>query len=991
MPTICFNCEAGCGLLAYVDRETGRVAKLEGNPLHPASRGRNCPKGPATLAQVTNPDRILHPLRRSGPRGGGRWERVSWEEAMDDIAGRIRAALVAGRRDAVVHHVGRHGEDGFIERMLLAWGVDGHNSHTNVCSSGARTGYTLWMGFDRPAPDHANARFILLLSSHLEGGHYFNPHAQRIMEARQRGARLCVVDARLSNTASHADWWLSPWPGTEAGLLLAIARQLMEDGTVDREFLRRWVNWEEFLADRAYLAALKERGFLAEVPAGRTFDDFLAVLRELYSHYTPAWAEAECGVPAATVVEVAREIGQAGRAFASHVWRNAAQAHRGGWMVARCLFFLHVLTGSVGTPGGCLPAGYCKFVAKPPTQPPHPAVWNELHFPPEYPLAHFEMSFLLPHLMEREGKRLDVYFTRAYNPVWTNPDGAAWIELLTDPERIGLHVALTPVWNETAQYADYVLPVGLGPERHDLLSYETQPAQWIGFRQPAARVARERWGEKPARTLGTNPGEVWEEVEFWIELSWRIDPDGSLGIRRHFESPYRPGEKVTVDEYFGWICEHSVPGLPEAAAREGLTPLEYMRRRGAFVVTEDVYAEHERPVPAEIVARAEVNRERGWVVLPEPPPRVNMRPQPGPFRDEEGRFRVGVLVDSATGAEGGAGMGSAAPANGQARLGFPTPSGKLEFFSTTLRDWGWPEYAIPVYPRTAAERREMVHITSQVHHADIRWEEGEFILLPTFRLPTLIHTRQAGAKWLYEISHVNPVWVNPDDAARLGVRTGDLIKVETEIGFFVDRVWVTEAVRPGVVACSHHLGRWRLHEDHGGDRWNSAVVRLTRAPAEPGGRGDDGGRAPAAGPPDAGAAADRGGVWTMKPLRGPGPWPSEDPDSGRIWWREAGVHQNITFPVQADPISGAHCWHQRVRLSRPGPGEVYGLCVVDTRRSRAAFRRWLELTRPAPGPGGLRRPYWMLRPLKPQPEAYRFPAGGAPRGTGGGREGEPRP
>ena len=83
---------------------------------------------------------------------------------------------------------------------------------------------------------------------------------------------------------------------------------------------------------------------------------------------------------------------------------------------------------------------------------------------------------------------------------------------------------------------------------------------------------------------------MWEEDEFWIELSWRIDPDGSLGIRKHFESPYRPGEKLRFEEYYRWIFENSVPGLPEAAAKEGLTPLEYMRKYGAFLVEDGVYA-----------------------------------------------------------------------------------------------------------------------------------------------------------------------------------------------------------------------------------------------------------------------------------------------------------------------------------------------------------------------------------------------------------------
>ena len=96
VPTTCFNCEANCGLVAWIDKETGEIHKLEGNPHHPASRGRNCAKGPATLNQVHDPERILHPLRRSGPRGSGQWERVSWDDALDDIGGRIGRAFREG-------------------------------------------------------------------------------------------------------------------------------------------------------------------------------------------------------------------------------------------------------------------------------------------------------------------------------------------------------------------------------------------------------------------------------------------------------------------------------------------------------------------------------------------------------------------------------------------------------------------------------------------------------------------------------------------------------------------------------------------------------------------------------------------------------------------------------------------------------------------------------------------------------------------------------
>jgi anaerobic selenocysteine-containing dehydrogenase len=907
LPTICFNCESACGLLGWVEKDTLAVRKFEGNPLHPGSRGRNCAKGPATINQVNDPDRILYPLKRVGRRGEGKWARVSWAEALADIGGRIRRALQDGRHEEIMYHVGRPGHDGLMEWILPAWGIDGHNSHTNICSSGARAGYAFWMGFDRPSPDHAKANVILLISSHLETGHYFNPHAQRIMEGKMAGAKLIVFDTRLSNTASMADAWIAPWPGSEAAILLAIARHLVATRRYDRDFVRRWVNWEQYLS--------------AEHPgAPPSFETFEQKLLELYARYTFDFAEKESGVPARVLEGIAEDVAGCGGRLAAHNWRSAGSGNLGGWQVARCLWFLNVLTGSVGVEGGTSANGWDKWVPRPHALAPHVPRWNDLSWPREYPLSYFEMSFLLPHFLKEGRGKLDVYFTRVYNPMWTNPDGFTWLEVLRDESKIGLHVALTPTWSETAWWADYVLPMGLGSERHDLMSQETHAGQWIAFRQPVRRVALERMGKPVRRTYEANPGEVWEETEFWVDLSWEIDPDGSLGVRRYFESPAKPGERITVDEYYGWMFENSVPGLPEAAAREGLTPLAYMRKYGAFEIRAGAEPEFERRLSEKEMQGASVDEESGIVTTREPaPPPKNIVPAPVLGAGERGRT-IGVRVD------------------GEARFGFRTPSRRLEFYSPTLKDFGWPDYAVPTY------------IESHVHPSKIDRSSNEFVLLSTYRLPTLIHTRSASAKWLVEISHSNPTWVHTSDAAKVGVSTGDLVRVETEIGFFVDKVWVTEGIRPGVIACSHHLGRWRLAEGEGTSRMSSALVRLEE---------------------------DRG-EWKLTALKGVEPYESSDPDTKRIWWTDAGVHQNLTFPVQPDPVSGCHCWHQKVRVTRARPEDRYGDVRVDTGRAHTVYRRWLETTRPPKGEW--RRPYWMLRPFRPAESAYRLPpvSGAAP-------------
>lgn len=877
IPTTCFNCEAGCGLLSYVDKETLKIRKFEGNPYHPGSRGKNCAKGPATINQIDDVDRILYPLKRKGPRGGGEWEQVTWDQVLDDIASKIRTALKEDRRNEVVYHVGRPGHEGFIDRILQAWGVDGHNSHTNICSAGARFGYAIWQGADRPSPDHGNAQFILLISAHLESGHYFNPHAQRIIEGMMKGAKLAVMDTRLSNTASMADYWMPTYPGSEAAVLLAMAKVIITEGLYNEKFLRDWVNWRDSLAE-------------LNPDAEITFENFISEISNLYAEYTPDFAESESGVSAASIVDVARQIGRAGTRFSCHNWRSAGAGNLGGWAVARCLHFLNVLTGSVGTVGGTLPSAWNKFKPAGFSTPPAQKFWNELHYPLEYPLSHYEMSFLLPHLLKDNRGKLAVYFTRVFNPVWTYPDGFSWIEALSDESKIGLHVALTPTWNETAYFADYVLPMGMASERHDLTSYETHSGMWVSFRQPVLREAARKMGRETTFTYETNPGEVWEEDEFWFELSWRIDADGDLGIRQHFISPYREGEKITIDEYYQYIFENT-KGLPEVAAREGLTPLDYMRKYGAFEVEKAVYEKHMDLALITELADDEIDVERGEI-----------------RKDEK---LIAIIAD------------------GKARVGFNTPSKRQELFSKTTADWGWPEYAFPTY------------VKSHIHNDELG--ENEIVLIPTFRLPTLIHTRSGNSKWLAEISNRNPLWMHTSDGERWGIKTGDLVRISTEIGYFVNRAWVTEGMRPGVVACSHHIGRWRRAQDASNNRWSTNQVTIKEE--EP-------------------------GKWKMWVVEGIGAYKSADPDTSRVFWTDGGVHQNITFPVHPDPVSGMHCWHQKVTVEPAHPGDAHGDVFVDTNKSFEIYKQWLAMTRPAPGPDGLRRPLWLARPLRPAEEMF---------------------
>ena len=340
-----------------------------------------------------------------------------------------------------------------------------------------------------------------------------------------------------------------------------------------------------------------------------------------------------------------------------------------------------------------------------------------------------------------------------------------------------------------------------------------------------------------------------------------------------------------------------------------------MRRYGSFQVRGTIGARYEEEVPAEELEDIRSDALDRVFTRSAKPPGPNIVPEAVPDGDAAGRRLAGVAIE------------------GQVRRGFPTPSGRLEFYSSTIADWGWPEYAIPTY------------IRSHIHPDNL--EPGQMVLIPTFRLPIQIHTRSANSKWLDEIAHTNPLWIHPHDAGRLGgLRTGEVVRVETEIGYFVLKAWVTEGIRPGVVACSHHMGRWRP-EGQPGQRQAMATVSLRHQSTK----------------------------WQLARLAGVAPFESSDPDTQRIWWTDVGVHQNLTFPVHPDPISGQHCWHQAVRVTRAQPGDACGDIAVDTAKSADVYRRWMEMTRSAFrfSPDHTRRPYWLLRPLRPGRDAYQLP------------------
>ncbi len=1043
VPTACSNCEASCGLTAWIDKKTFTVKKYMGNPLHPGSRGRNCAKGYAAQSQMYDPDRLAFPIMRApgSKRGEGKWVRVTWDDAMTAIGKKMGDSLRKGdelSKKSVMFHVGRPNENGFTGKVWQTLGQDCFNSHTNICSSGGRTPTIQWANDDRTSPDWANAKLVFLNSSHAaDAGHYFQQAAGHIADARKKGAKLVVMDPRLSNSAGIADLWIAPWPGTEATIYLYLVQRMLAEGQVNTAFVKKWFNWEVMMDNSKYLDFMVEKGYIAAKPTGNTFEDYMEMLKELYTPYTLDYAVKESHVPAYKLEQLYDMFIWAGESISSYFWRAAAAGNRGGWVSGRTGYLALGLRGAIGPKGGTFfhhwhvisvaGKGGSATIGQGSRGKDVPKIssWNELSWPPEWPLSTYEMSFLLPHLLtdtEWQQKwikkglnvptKLDVWIPRMYNPVWINPDGFRWLEVLKDESKMGLTFNLSPTWSETNWFVDYVLPVGLAGERHDQHSEATMPARWTSFRQPVMRVALEKAGWKPNNPnratleahIKAGLGEVWEENEFWFDMCVNyIDPKGDIfldaaktkTIKSMWESKRTPGKPVTIAEWYDAAFGDNLPNLHKTATedpkyKDSEFPVyEYMRDHGAWLEENHIYSPQERVIKedAENYIAHGHKYKKEHVEIDKRTGVMTAKAHGDAWKYPDGRKPIGIETD------------------GVKMEGMATLDKKLDFFSEWFAsdEWKWPEYAIPFYPRNEKEKAEMTHIVSHVNHMYMK-EENSYALNTVFRLPYNIHTRSANSKHLMEISqNHDPIWISVEDAKRQGFKRGDAIRVEIvdtvsglSSGYFVAMAVPTEGVLPGTLACSHHGGRWKLVNsvtipngvtdgkvDRSGiDKNMNDPKFMAESPKDV---GQDGAQIKienyngsaglnSYGVPTAEMQMD-GKEGKLTYTQGIVPFKTErfaeqNKDSDNIWWDGlSGSWQNAVAPAHPDPISGMHCWHQKVILTKAEAGDKIGDISVNYENNFNTYKAWRdELTRPLNETNKWRRPQWIKRPWVPLTE-----------------------
>ena len=286
------GCHLGCGILMYTDDE-GRLVKVEGDPENPFNQGRLCVRCLDLPEVVYSPDRILHPLKRAREdRGKDKWEPIGWDEALDEIAGKILAAKEEFGPESVAFYSGTGRDIGqYITR--LCWGfnspnfvflMSGQSCYSPRVAGCFSTSGSFWVGdysqqfpdrYDNP--DWKRPDLIVIWGNNPIASNSDGLYGHWVVDCLKMGSRAIVVDPRMIWLASKAEHYLQIRPGTDGALALGIVNYLIENDLYDHEFVSLWCYGFEELAERAKEYPLDEVAKITDLPA----EDIVAVARAI--------------------------------------------------------------------------------------------------------------------------------------------------------------------------------------------------------------------------------------------------------------------------------------------------------------------------------------------------------------------------------------------------------------------------------------------------------------------------------------------------------------------------------------------------------------------------------------------------------------------------------------------------------------------------------------------------------------------------------------
>ncbi len=409
----CALCDAGCGII--VRTREHRANKIEGNPDHPVNRGALCARGQAGLQLLYNPDRIRGPMRRTGERGAGEFEEITWDEAIRALADKLREIRMHGIPENIVFATkSSHGATALAARLFASAFKPAMRGNMHLVSEGlnrdAESEPDIYNRFVAPIFDIANATYLISFGARfLETWHspvrYSLAYGEfRSAKGKPRG-KFVHVEPRMSLTAANADEWLPAQTGTEGLMALAIAQVIIREG------LRKDASQPEFLS-------------------------------ETLENYAPEKIADKADIPAERIIRIAREFAAAERPLAIGSSRLVARGRDN--MTA--INYLNLLVGNVGKPGGVVLPAVADFD------------------PLEKLGGSYRMSSYQEYLLTREatGEGCSALLIHQSNPVYTIPRAADEIR------KIPFIASFSSSMDETTALADLILPDHTSLESWDI-------------------------------------------------------------------------------------------------------------------------------------------------------------------------------------------------------------------------------------------------------------------------------------------------------------------------------------------------------------------------------------------------------------------------------------------------------------------------------------------------------------------------------------------
>ena len=439
--SICGMCTVRCPIMAEV--ENGEICSLQGNPHVPAMKGALCPRGAAGTALLKDKERPRTPLIREGKRGEGKWRAVSWDDALDYAAQKLReTADQYGARAIALSDRGGPFQD-LHRAFVRGLGSPNYCNHDSSCARNVHHAHLSLTGLGRKdvVYDFKNARHVVLQFRNIFEAINVQ-EVNNLMDALEKGCRLTVIDIRANISATKAGRFFMIRPGTDYAFNLAVIHLLLAEKRYNADYAAKWIQDLDQLA-------------------------------EFVKPYTPEWAAAETGIPENALREFVKELAQAAPSVIWHPgWMTAR--YKDSFYISRSIYIINALLGSIGAKGGlpmaAKPADLGRkglkslqdLFPKPAEKRADGAGWRYPHFETDHGLAH-----LLFKAMETD----DPYPIRAYiayrhDPLMGYPDPDHLKQIF---DRLDFLMSVTFSWSDTAWYSDLVLPLSTYLERESII------------------------------------------------------------------------------------------------------------------------------------------------------------------------------------------------------------------------------------------------------------------------------------------------------------------------------------------------------------------------------------------------------------------------------------------------------------------------------------------------------------------------------------------